>query len=783
MFQSHVYLEVRILISTEKKVFTDKKTPSIYSPVAEKVCMLARSLGCNLLGNSNFELLTTTLNLPENCDFSGLSLKAAENGCVQIEFHRRKKNIKIQELRIEEDAGRLTHSNGTTRMDYTWAGSASVRIKTAADFELGEEAELFLDEIRRRIQYLKIVDNIPVDFLIRCNAHVALSRYPEMPSYYVKLRNLNSFNFVRKAINAELSRQEEILSSGGVVESESRLWNERQNRTESYKNRIADGRHFENLEPLVSFDFVQVAEKFFADEAQNLAELPEERRKRLCSMYNLSRTRAEFICDDKFRADFLEEAISYGADAMMAAHWLSSELMKLLRWHGKKIQEIPLTAKRFACIMQLLQNGEIHSSIAKQLMQKVIEEDSDPEKIIEKNNWKQIIDEATLLPLVKETIDANPQETEKLRQGDMAPLEFLTGLIMKKTEGMASPVVVKTLLKRELKISVVYILSMGGSICGSSYPDGDVGVTDGKILKNLLSDVDSSVRYQIIQVGKLLSEEIEPADWALLIAEIAKRIEAGTATGIVVAHGTDTLSYTAPLLYWLFSDSGVPIVVTASSTPSDVSNEAKNNLMFAVETACKEKKGVFVTLNGKILSPLNLKFERPTPDGFTNWNIKENLHVCVTGPLSGQFISFQDADPFVMKQILREAANCMLVCRVYPGLRAEKYLHLIDNGIKYIFLELYETGTASMRTGDYSLKSLLVKGRKKGCRFFCTSQQQSRLDFSGYTTSRRVWREGAVPMGSLTTESAIALYFASSLVSDNAEELHSIIESYSELFE
>ena len=88
-----------------------------------------------------------------------------------------------------------------------------------------------------------------------------------------------------------------------------------------------------------------------------------------------------------------------------------------------------------------------------------------------------------------------------------------------------------------------------------------------------------------------------------------------------------------------------------------------------------------------------------------------------------------------------------------------------------------------MRNGDYSLKPLLTKGRKKGCTFFCTSQQQSLLDFSGYTTSRRMWREGAVPMGRLTTESAVALYFAASLVSDTNEELNQCMEAYAELFE
>ena len=150
--------------------------------------------------------------------------------------------------------------------------------------------------------------------------------------------------------------------------------------------------------------------------------------------------------------------------------------------------------------------------------------------------------------------------------------------------------------------------------------------------------------------------------------------------------------------------------------------------------------------------------------------------------LYSMFAGLEDPDEFVMRQILHEAANKMLVCRVYPGLKASNYLPLIDNGVKHIIMELYEIGTCSMRESDYSIKPLLQKGRKKGCHFYCTSQQESEIDFSGYSTSRRVWREGAIPMGRLTTESAVGLYFAASLVADNQEELDKLLESYSAFF-
>ena len=790
MFQSHIYLEVRILISTQRKAFILGEQPVLDIEVCKKVCSLLKSFDCSFLKTVHYERLKSNLNVPESTGFLGLSVKVGENGIIPIEFHRRQKLIKIEEVRIEEDAGRLAHSNNVTKMDYTWAGYASVCIKTAADFELGEEAELFLNELRRRIQYMRLTENIPIETLIRCNAFVALARYPKKPDYYVKLHNLNSFNFVRKAVNAEIDRQESILSSGGTVISERRLWNERQNLTESYKSRLSDSpenRQFELLGNVKPFDMTKVLLELSQEDLTDSSfgskvEQPAERCKRLCNQYGLVKVRADFICDDKERADFFEKAVSFGADPIMAEHWISSELMKLLKRTGTSISQSSVTAERFARVMVLLKAGEIHSSIAKQLLQYLHEKGGEPDEILLVNNWKQITSKKVLLPLIQKTISENPRETEKLRKGEMAPLEFLTGLIMKETNGLASPLVVKNLLKKELNISIVYVISMGGSICGCCTKDGAVAAADGRVLKTMLQDIDSSIHYQVVQKVRMLSEEIEPADWAALIAEIASLIGTGTATGIVVAHGTDTLSYTAPLLFWRFSNAEVPIVVTASSKTSDESSEAKENLHFAVETACKEKQGVFVAFGGKLLSPVNLKFERPSPDGFSNWNMKNPIYTCEAAPLSGLFNSFLDADEFVMRQVLREAANRMLVCRVYPGLRAESYVKLIESGISYIFLELYETGTASMRNGDYSLKPLLTKGRKKGCTFFCTSQQQSLLDFSGYTTSRRMWREGAVPMGRLTIESAVALYFAVSLVADSKEEFNQCMETYAELF-
>ena len=794
MYQSRVFLEVRILVSTTEKAFCGchigakagtcpicrreaGSLPVINPLAARSAYTLAHALDCTLAETAPYERPTGSPSLPAQYSLSGASVKIASGGFMDIEFHRRKKRIPIQEVRLEEDAGRLTHVNGKTKMDYAQAGAPNIRIRTGADFELGEEAEIFLTELRRRIQYMGILKGVPLESVIRCNAYVALARYPEAPDYTVKLRNLNSFNFARKAINAELHRQEEILSSGGTVVSESRLWNERQDLTEFFQSResVSDVKTL----PIEGAAPYRCSPTLLAELRASAIEHPSERQNRLIASWGLSRARAEFICDEKSRADFFEETIQAGADAMDTAHWLMSDVTGILRKEGKTVQESPLSPRRFAAILGLYHAGTINSRIGKLLLQAVIETDKDPDELIREHNWNLISDAEQLRALVQKVVQENPPEAGRLREGDMAPLEFLTGIIMKRTRGLADPTAVKGLLKEELRISLVYVLAMGGTISGN-LEGGEISGGDGKILKTMLlpEHGESHVSIETVATERLLSEEIQPADWAALIHAVASRIASGTAAGIVITHGTDTLAYTAPLIYWLFADSPVPIVLTASSTaPAPTlaegqTDEARSNLNRAIALAREKDKGVYVVFGERVLSPINLKFLRATASGFTNWNMAEPIHSGV-GLLAG----YQDTDPYVMSQILSEAADRMYLVRVFPGFRADRLLSLVDAGVTHFFLELFEKGTGSMKDSPYSLKALLIQGRKKGARFYCTSQQEGVLDFSGYSTARRMRREGAIPMGSLTTETAIALYLAASLVCDTAEELDQIMES------
>ncbi|MDR0589628.1 MAG: asparaginase domain-containing protein, partial [Spirochaetaceae bacterium] len=786
MLKSYISLEVRIQLLAGLKTFCPciLDTPETFGscPVcreeagaqpqlnliaARKAYLLIRGLGGTIIKNAVYERNLNTPPLPEGHTLSRLSIKLGVDAAIDIMFHRRKKRIRIIEVRLEEDAGRLIRQGKETRMDYSRAGVPSLRLKTAADLEIGEEAEVFLSDLRRRIQYLELIPGSTPESLIRCNAYVAIAPYPEMPQYFIKLRNLNSFNFVTKAVNAELTRQEEIITQGGTVVYESRLWNEAKNATESFQ--IRPHEESPGFVPVAGVPPFVPGPEILEALDNFTVELPEARRDRLMAAQGLTMHQAEFICDETSRADYYEKTLSLGADGREAAQWISSYLVKECKRLGLILSEAALTPERFSAILAMLRERRIHGSLAKQTITAVLEENRDPELIIKERDWEQITDRSAIEPIVTSVIAANPQEVRRIREGDAGPIQFLTGIIMKETGGLAEPVLVKEVLKEQLSVSLVYVLSLGGAISGIVGEDGAVESGDEQALRDLLvksgNNDASKVRFESVQVGRLLSEEIVPTDWAVLIETIADKLNSGTANGIVVAHGTDTLPYTAPLLYWLFADTGVPIVLAASSTPPGASSEAVRTMKKAVALALSKPKGVYVVHGGKVLSPLNLKFERIGTDGFRNWNMGEPIFFgtsLLTGPL--------EADQYVLSQLLEDAVNSMCVIRIYPGLRSDYLGYLMDKGVKNFFLELYDTGTAGFREGPYSLKRVFTAGKRRGARFYCCSQQEGIVDFSGYTTSRELWREGAVPMGAYTTETVVARFLAASIIADNDEE-------------
>jgi len=816
MYQSFIGLEIHIQLLTQTKVFCGCKASFGDEPNSNvcPVCMgypgvlpmlneeairmgylVARALNCTLAPQCVFERKNYFYpDLPKDYQISQFAQPLGTNGYIDLEFHRKKKRVRIHEIHLEEDAGKMIHAGDMSLLDYNRAGTPLLEIVTEPDLEIGDEAEVLLHELRRMVRYLGVCDGNMEEGSMRCDANVSINERGRGLGRKVEIKNLNSSRFVRLALAHEIERQEEILERGGTVVQETRLWNENRDLTETMrvKESANDYRYF----PEPDLPPFKATPEFLESVEALLVELPADRRKRLVSEYGLAESQAEFMCEERETAEFFESAVTHGADPAAAASWLAADVRKMLHRHNLMLSESPLSAERFARLLMLLSENRIHGKIAKQTLEAIFAEDEDPETIIRKKGWEQITDSAELSGYVDRILAEHPHVVEQIRGGNSKPVGFLVGQIMKATSGRAEPQLVKELLGERLAFEIVHVLSFGGAISGSRQEDGLIVPGDLVNVKRIFEADDhlpDSIRLEEIQLGRFLSEEITPTDWAALIDAVTERLADGNASGIVVAHGTDTLAYTASLLYWFFADSTVPIVLTAAAVPwepaeerSREDSEAVRNLKAAVRKAMSNEPGVHVVYNDADYSPVNLKFERfaaafhgstassapdpdssdPAPGQFRNWNLsapRYTGHPVVPRPLEMPLATLTER--------LEDAIRSTFVARVFPGMQGDSLIALINSGVRYFILELFDTGTANLRETPYSLKKAFEYGSRHGVVFFCTSQQEGIVDFSEYVTGHELWKEGAIPMGTLTTESVFTRLIASHIASDTAEEI------------
>ncbi len=743
--------------------------PALNAEAVRMGFVVARALHCTLAKETLFERKNYFYpDMPKNYQISQFRSPLGVDGYLEIELRKRKKRVRIREVHLEEDAGKMIHAGDVTLLDFNRAGTPLLEIVTQPEMEVGEEAEVFLQLLRRIVRYLGVCDGNMEEGSLRCDANVSVNLAGQGLGNKVEVKNLNSFKFVRKAINFEIGRQQEILERGGTVKQETRLWNENRDVTEGMrlKEGSADYRYFPepDLPPFVP------DKAFLKAVEDSLVELPDARRERFVSRFALSEEQADLLCEEKEQADFFEKTVSLGADPQSAALWLASDVRKHLNRGGVALSESPLTPERLAELLSLLASKRIHGKIAKSVLECVFLEDKEPRDIIREKGWEQITDMKVLAQHITRVMEENAAVSEAIRGGDHRPTGFLVGEIMKATSGRADPTLVQRLIKEKLALSVIRILSFGGAIVGRVTESGDIaGGDSSQIMKLLEADgkFSKSLVFDEVQLGRILSEEILPEDWARLIASIDEQQKSGNVAGIVIAHGTDTLSYTASLVYWLFSNTQVPIVLTASLLPPEGGNsDAIPNLRKAIQTASMEKPGVYVVFGGKVLSPLNLKFEKVSVDGFRNWNMARPMHAAP--PLLGDYANIGDREG--IRARLEAAINASCLLRIYPGMRADHLIDLMKRGIRWFVLELYDTGTANLRESPFSLRQAFLEAKERGAHIFCTSQQEGIVDFSRYVTSHELWREGAIPMGSNATESAYTKLLVSLAFSEGEEE-------------
>jgi aspartyl-tRNA(Asn)/glutamyl-tRNA(Gln) amidotransferase subunit B len=389
--------------------------------------------------------------LPKGYQISQYELPICEHGYIEIVVDRGIKKIGITRIHMEEDAGKNIHGGegNYSFVDLNRAGVPLMEIVSEPDIRSPREAVEYMKKLRTILRYLGVCDGNMEQGSLRCDANVSV-RPAGQKEYGIRteVKNINSFRFVEKALDYEIRRQIKVLEDGGKIVQETRLWDSTRGVTESMrgKEEAHDYRYFPepDLVPMI------VEQEWIADIKKSLPELPDIKRERFVSEYELPEHDADFLTSEKPFADWFEEAVKLGGKPKIVANWIQGDLMRLLNKENKSIEESPLKPEQLVGMLRLIENGTISGKIAKTVFEEMYRTGKDAEVIVEEKGLVQISDAGAIDKAIDEVIAKHPKEVERFRSGEEKLIGFFVGQVMKLTKGKANPQMVNELLKKKL---------------------------------------------------------------------------------------------------------------------------------------------------------------------------------------------------------------------------------------------------------------------------------------------------------------------------------------------
>ena len=392
--------------------------------------------------------------LPKGYQISQYDQPLAEHGYLDIVTEAGKKRIGVTRVHMEDDAGKSIHdgfkdSDKYTYVDLNRSGTPLIEIVSEPDMRSADEAHAYLTEIKQVIQYIGVSDCDMEKGQLRCDANVSV-RLKGAPKFgtKVEVKNVNSFRFVKQAIEYEIERQVEIVERGGTIAQESRLYDPDRGITVGMrsKEQAHDYRYFPepDLVPL------RVSQHWLGEVKAGLPELPADRRDRFVSEYSLREYDAQVLSLTRATGDYFEIAAKASGDGRTTANWVVGDLMGLLNGAGKDIESSPISATHLGELVALINKGELSGKLAKEILPRMFETGEAAADIMEREGLKQISDTGALEKIADEVIAANPKQVEQYKGGKVALMGFLVGQMMKASRGQANPAVVSEVLKRKL---------------------------------------------------------------------------------------------------------------------------------------------------------------------------------------------------------------------------------------------------------------------------------------------------------------------------------------------
>jgi aspartyl-tRNA(Asn)/glutamyl-tRNA(Gln) amidotransferase subunit B len=471
-FETIIGLEVHVELKTDSKIFSSSPNhfgsepntntsvidlgypgvlPVLNKRAVEYAMKAAMALNCEVATDTKFDRKNYFYpDNPKAYQISQFDKPIGEHGYIDIEVGGKTKRIGITRLHLEEDAGKLTHSGSYSLCDYNRQGTPLIEIVSEPDIRTPEEAYAYLEKLKSIIQYTNVSDCKMEEGSLRCDANISLRPVgQEKFGTKAELKNLNSFNFVRKGLEYEVKRQEQVLLAGGVIEQETRRFDEATGKT--LLMRVKEGSDDYRYFPEPDLIPLYIDEEWKDRIRAEIPELPDARKKRYVEELGLPEYDATVLTITKEMADFFEATVEQGGDAKLASNWLMGSVNEYLNAEQKELDDVALTPVGLAKMIQLIEKGTISSKIAKKVFKDLIEKGGDPEQIVKDKGLVQISDEGELLKMVSEVLDNNDQSIEDFKSGKERAIGFLVGQIMKASRGKANPQMVNKILLEEIK--------------------------------------------------------------------------------------------------------------------------------------------------------------------------------------------------------------------------------------------------------------------------------------------------------------------------------------------
>ena len=392
---------------------------------------------------------------PQNYQISQLYLPIARDGYVEIEVGEQKKKVRIHEMHMEEDAGKLIHDEweDCSLVDYNRSGVPLIEIVTkpieGAGDRAPEIAGAYVRAIRDIVRALNISHARMEQGNMRADVNVSLRPSPDAPyGTRSETKNVNSFRGIEKTIQYEIRRQAARLDDGKEILQETRHWDEATQTTAGgrLKSDADDYRYF----PDPDLVMLHITKEHIEEMKAQMPEMPRERRNRLKSEWGLSDLQMRDILNAD-ALDLIEETVKAGAKAAGARKWWLGELSREANAKGVSLEELPITPADVAEVEKLIASGKLNDKLAKQTVEGVLKGEGTPDEVVKKHDYKIVEDNGAIEAAVDAAFEANPDVVEKLKSGNMKPMGVIIGAVMKATRGQADAKAVTKVVMGKIK--------------------------------------------------------------------------------------------------------------------------------------------------------------------------------------------------------------------------------------------------------------------------------------------------------------------------------------------